>query len=609
MPGKPGRRRIRLPTIALVLGLGFGGVVLLAAAALYFTLSSSLDGAALLLRDRNERIVAGLVDHVESYLKPVERQAAFVAAQIGAGRVGPRDSSRLIELLTGSLAAAPQVDSISYVAEDLRTWHVDQRGANTGDVQVYFEDLGRFTVARDRLSQTMARGEAHWGEMIWHPTLGQPMVNYREVVTRQGQPFGVVTSLVSIGRLSRFLAAAPRSFVLYGRDRVLAHADLVDGRYAATSDDPLPRLDAIDDPVLRHIWDRPMAERFLARLFDRDGGHVVEIDGKPWVFVYRELEGYGAEPWLVGYYFPLGDLRELFGNLRETGIVAFGLLAIAVLLGIVFSRLLIGPPIRTLATEAGRVRDLDFEGEAVARPRVRELAEAWEAFEAMRRALRLFAAYVPRNLVKRLLAEGPEALESREREATIMFTDIVGFTSLAETMKPPEVAAFLNHHFALVAQAVEPEGGVIDKYIGDCAMIGWGIVRGAPNHALRALGAGRRLARLLAADNEARRARGLEPIRVRVGIHSGRVIAGNIGAPGRINYTVVGDTVNIAQRLEQLGKTRTPEDVVILVSGTTAETAGEAGAADLEPIGAHRLRGRKAPLELYRLRLSLTNRP
>ncbi|WP_369676882.1 adenylate/guanylate cyclase domain-containing protein, partial [Enterococcus faecium] len=94
---------------------------------------------------------------------------------------------------------------------------------------------------------------------------------------------------------------------------------------------------------------------------------------------------------------------------------------------------------------------------------------------------------VPRNLVKRLLAEGPEALESREREATIMFTDIVGFTSLAEAMTPPEVASFLNHHFALVAQAVEPEGGVIDKYIGDCAMVGWGIVRGAPDHALRAL--------------------------------------------------------------------------------------------------------------------------
>ncbi|MEV8980604.1 hypothetical protein AB0084_26040, partial [Klebsiella pneumoniae] len=93
----------------------------------------------------------------------------------------------------------------------------------------------------------------------------------RELVTRQGQPFGVVTSLVSIGRLSRFLAAAPRSFVLYGRDRVLAHANLVDGRYTAMSDDPLPRLDAIGDPVLRHIWDPPMAERFLARLFDRDG--------------------------------------------------------------------------------------------------------------------------------------------------------------------------------------------------------------------------------------------------------------------------------------------------------------------------------------------------
>ncbi len=603
MPGLPGRRRLRLPTIALVLGLGFGGVVLLAATALYFTLATSLDGAALLLRDRNERIVAGLVDHVESYLRPVERQAAFVAAQIASGRVGPRDSGQLVELLTGALAAAPQVDSISYVAEDLRTWHVDQRGAGIGQVQVYFEDLGRFTVARDQLSQTMARGEAHWGEMIWHPTLAQPMVNYRELVTRQSQPYGVVTSLVSIGRLSRFLAAAPRSFVLYGRDRVLAHAALAEGRYAATSDEPLPRLDRIADPVLRHIWDRPVAERFFARLFDRDGGHVVEIDGKPWVFVYRKLEGYGAEPWLVGYYFPLGDLRELVGDLRETGMVAFGLLAIAMLLGLVFSRLLIGPPIRALAIEAGRVRDLDFEGEAISRPRVRELAEAWEAFEAMRRALRLFAAYVPRRLVKRLLAEGPQALESREREATIMFTDLVGFTTLAETMTPPEVAAFLNHHFALVAQAVEPEGGVIDKYIGDCAMVGWGIVRGAPDHAVRALAAARRLAALLAADNDMRRAQGLDGLRVRVGIHSGRVIAGNIGAPGRINYTVVGDTVNIAQRLEQLGKTRGPEDVIILVSETTVGAAGESDAADLQPLGPHRLRGRKAPLDLYRLRL------
>ncbi len=605
MAGRSGRRLTRLPSIALVLGLGFGGVMLLAATALYFTLASSLDGAAILLRDRNERIVGGLVNHVESYLRPVERQASFVAAQISSGRVGPRDSSRLVELLTGALAAAPQVDSISYVAEDLRTWHVDQRGARTGEVQVYFEDLGRFTVARDRLSQTMARGTAHWGEMLWHPTLGQPMVNYRELVTRKDQPFGVVTSLVSIGRLSRYLAADPRSFVLYGRDRVLAHAELADGRFLATAEEPLPRLDRIGDPILRHIWDAPIAERFFARLFDHDGGHVVEIDGRPWVFVYRSLTGYGAEPWIVGYYFPLGELRDLVGDLRETGMAAFGLLAVALLLGLVFSRLLIGPPIRALAVEAGRIRDLDFEGEGEIhrRPKVRELAEAWEAFDAMRRALRLFAAYVPRKLVMRLLAEGPQALESREREATIMFTDIVGFTTLAETMTPGQIAAFLNHHFALVAQAVEPEGGVIDKYIGDCAMIGWGIVRGAPDHAARALAAARRLAGLLAADNEARVAVGREPLRVRVGIHSGRVVAGNIGAPGRINYTVVGDTVNIAQRLEQLGKTRAPEDLVVLVSETTVAAAGAAGADDLQPIGPHRLRGRKAPLDLYRLKI------
>ncbi len=219
----------------------------------------------------------------------------------------------------------------------------------------------------------------------------------------------------------------------------------------------------------------------------------------------------------------------------------------------------------------------------------------------MLRGLRWFEIYVPKKLVGKLIADDAALPESVEREVTVMFTDIAGFTGLSEGSPAPMIAEFLNRHFALLAACIEDEDGTVDKFIGDSIMAFWGAPDHQPDHAERASRAARAIAVAIDAENDARRTAGEPPVRLRIGLHSGPVTVGNIGAPGRINYTIIGDTVNIAQRLEQLGKEAEAAAgaVTVLVSAATAERLGPVFACD--SLGGHRLRGRNATIEVFRL--------
>ena len=195
------------------------------------------------------------------------------------------------------------------------------------------------------------------------------------------------------------------------------------------------------------------------------------------------------------------------------------------------------------------------------------------------------------------------AAESRERELTVLFTDIVGFTAMSERLSAREVADFLNEHFTLLARCVEAEEGTIDKYIGDSLMAFWGAPDVQEDHARRACRAARAIARAMEADNAARAAAGQASVRIRVGIHSGPAVVGNIGAPGRINYTIVGDTVNISQRLESLGRDfDRGEAVTVLIGGATARAVE--GDFALESVGSCAVKGREEKVPAFRLAAS-----
>jgi class 3 adenylate cyclase len=168
-------------------------------------------------------------------------------------------------------------------------------------------------------------------------------------------------------------------------------------------------------------------------------------------------------------------------------------------------------------------------------------------------------------------------------------------------MGAEETAAFLNRHFGLLALCIDAENGTIDKYIGDAIMAFWGAPDRMDDHAARAVRAARRIAETIAADNARRARKGLRPVRVRIGIHTGPAVVGNIGTPERVNYTIVGDTVNDAQRLEALGhKLDDGADVTVLLSAVTASLAGPAAGA-MEDVGAHPLAGAAHEVEVRRL--------
>ena len=175
-----------------------------------------------------------------------------------------------------------------------------------------------------------------------------------------------------------------------------------------------------------------------------------------------------------------------------------------------------------------------------------------------------------------------------------MLTDIVGFTTLAEQSTPEAVTDFVNRHFTMLnALRRGARAATLAQFIGDSVMAFWGAPDPQPDHAARACRAALAIAAALEAENGAAADRGEPPIRMRIGINTGEVTAGNVGAPGRSNYGIVGDTVNTTQRIEQLAKTICHDQptAAILVSGRTRTQAGD-GFAFVEA-GAHALRGRQ----------------
>ncbi len=181
------------------------------------------------------------------------------------------------------------------------------------------------------------------------------------------------------------------------------------------------------------------------------------------------------------------------------------------------------------------------------------------------------------------------------RETSILFADIVDFTPRCESLPPEEVAAFLNQFFSLAADAIFEYGGTLDKFIGDAVMAFFGAPLPQDDHAARAVQSALRLTGLVEQWNAERRAEGLDTVEVRVAIHSGPVVVGDIGSASRVDYTVLGNTVNVAARLEEYASQ--PGQIVI---GETTHAA-LAGLFPTEHLGDVRLKGLSRKIAIYKV--------
>ncbi|QLA81838.1 adenylate/guanylate cyclase domain-containing protein [Acidovorax sp. JMULE5] len=207
----------------------------------------------------------------------------------------------------------------------------------------------------------------------------------------------------------------------------------------------------------------------------------------------------------------------------------------------------------------------------------------------------MFAQYVPPAVVSRLIAQ-PELMRlgGEAREVTLMFTDLANFTTLSEQLSAEQTVEVLTAYFNAMTPIVHATGGTVDKFIGDAVMAFWGAPLDDPQHAEHAVTAAismQQAMQVLVADL---RARGLPPIHMRIGLHTGRVVVGNVGSEQRFSYTAIGDAVNLAARLE--GANKAFGTGILLSAATAAQLPSSVALRALDDVV---VKGKTEPVRVF----------
>ncbi len=214
-----------------------------------------------------------------------------------------------------------------------------------------------------------------------------------------------------------------------------------------------------------------------------------------------------------------------------------------------------------------------------------------------------FNRYLDPNLVDDIL-NGRHELGGSEIEASVMFADIRGFTSMSEQLSPAEVVDLLNNYFEQMVQEITTTNGIPDKFLGDGLLAVWGVPKAEDDHAVKACLSAISMLDRLAFINKERSEKQLPIIEIGIGIHSGSVIAGNIGSRKKMEYTVIGDTVNTSSRLEGLTKTLGSP---LIISGEVFDALPEHLKAKFEFSLSRQLRGKQKETRIYLYKTQMQN--
>ena len=294
---------------------------------------------------------------------------------------------------------------------------------------------------------------------------------------------------------------------------------------------------------------------------------------------------------------------------QETIVTVAGTIALMLLLAIAVSIYLgsrFTRPIRELvmACEAFAKGNFDYRIQATRNDELGDLMGSLnlmgEGLQRKEQVEKVFSCYVSPQVARRALAvlNARQSLKlgGQHVEASVLFADIVGFTSLSEKLAPQEVSTLLNQYFSNIAHAVHFCHGHIDKYMGDCAMIVFGVPDADEEHSFNALACAWMILELVRQMNRRQLANRKLPVEFRIGVNSGLMLAGNMGSLERMEYTVVGDAVNLASRLSHAGE---PGQVIL-----TEDMLGRPGLSERIHAVHHgriKLRGKSAPVSIFNL--------
>lgn len=308
--------------------------------------------------------------------------------------------------------------------------------------------------------------------------------------------------------------------------------------------------------------------------------------------------------WTILIVDPISDyFAEAFKTEHQVVLISLAILLVAALLVAFFSKH-ISAPIVTLSQEVDKITRLELDSNRRVESNILEISKMDNSIADLRKAIRSFSRYAPREIVKELMLKGKDTvLGGEKKEITILFTDITEFTPVAESYPIETVTSLLAEYFDLLSKIILKQHGTIDKYIGDGIMAFWGAPEERTDHARLACLTALQCQAALAKLNREREEKKLPPFYTRIGINTGDVIVGNLGTTERINYTVIGDAVNAAARIEELNKVYRTQ--ILISEAVVAKIGAE---FRVRPIDTVELQGKKKKIKIFEL-LGLENMP
>ena len=409
-----------------------------------------------------------------------------------------------------------------------------------------------------------------------------------------GKVSGVAAADITLDGLSQYLAErrispGALSYILDQQGRVLAASDLSRTYANENGRVSLRHISSLDNGLPAAAFGaRPRGTEKIYS-FDRDGQEYV-----------ARLSAFAPElgtRWQLFVVAPISDFTGEF-EANNKRLLAFGLAALLLQIVIIyFLTGAISSPLERLAAKVGVIQSLaDKDLPTVVSP-IKEISVLSRAIDTLDSTVKSFASFVPVGLVTQLLHSDQKLeLGGHSRFLTIFFSDIEAFSTLSEEVPAQELLLRVSKYLEIVTNAVNHEAGTIDKFIGDGVMAFWGAPALLDDHAWRACIASLRIQRDMDALNAQWQGQGTKPMRIRIGIHSDAVLVGNIGSKERMSYTVMGDGVNIASRLEGTNK---EYGTRICIGHSVYKEAGEN--LCVRPIDDVTVKGRRSKIPVYEL--------
>lgn len=427
------------------------------------------------------------------------------------------------------------------------TWYTKNSDLETIDIKTTDSDY----TPNSRIWYEIAHDSEHtfWSEPYLYATSHELGITVsRAIFDENGTKTKVAGADITYQRFNQFLSTQAKKIggnILIFDTKQNIIASSFKKHQANTKE--IPKLNSSNSGIF--------SQSYQNYLQGKKSGIVEDENGQKYIYFFYPFPKDSSQKWEILTLIPqkiiLGDILL---TIYQTIAISLVILILFIFIVMYLSKK-ISRPIRTITQQIKSIETLQLDIEISEDSQITEIRAVQHSLNSLKIALSSFIKYIPVDLVKRLIELNQEAkIGGREKDLAIMFTDIENFTTISEAMHPSDVATELSEYFDVINRVIKQKYGTIDKYIGDGVLAFWGAPKEVENPILLAVQSLIEIEKEIKKFNIHREKENKAPFKTRIAVHYGKTLVGNIGSKDRLNYTIIGDSVNITARLEAINK-------------------------------------------------------